>query len=286
MSIRTIFNIAQRGHVPVFQFNFSDVSQLKGIINGMKKFKKPFILGTSEGESRFLGLDFVVAMKKEIEKELGFPVILNLDHGKSFDYLKKAINAGYQMVHFDGSSLPFKENIKITKKVVRYAKRKRVLVEGEIGLLRGGSGFHQEIAKVELGDMTSPEEAKRFIKETNIDALAPVFGNIHGVYKKMPSLDLERLSMIKRRVGKRVFLVLHGGSGIPSYQVKEAVKRGIVKININTEIRIAWRRALDKILKEKLREVTPYKLMPSVVRAVEKIIDRKMRLFYKDYSRF
>ena len=281
MNIKKIFKTAQAKHLPIFQFNFSDLSQLKGIINGAKKFKKPFILGTSEGESNFLGLNFAVAIKKEAEKELGFPVILNLDHGKSFDHLKKAIDAGYEMVHFDGSSLPIRENIKITKKVVSYAKKKGILVEGELGFLRGTSEMHREMAKIEVKDMTSPREAQLFVKEAGVDALAPVFGNIHGIYKKMPSLDLKRLSMIKSRVGKWVFLVLHGGSGIPSSQIKGAVKKGIVKINLNTEIRLAWKKVLEKSLKDNPQEVAPYKLEPQVVKAIEKVIVKKMKLFYK-----
>jgi len=226
-----------------------------------------------------------VATKKEIEKRLGFSVILNLDHGKSFNYLKQAIDSGYQMVHFDGSSLSLKKNIKITKKIIRYARKRKVLVEGEIGFLRGSSEPHKEIAEVKKRDMTLPEEAEMFVRETGIDALAPVFGNIHGTYRRMPLLDLERLSMIKKRIGKRVFLVLHGGSGISSYQLKEAVRRGIVKININTELRITWREKLEKILKENPREVAPYKLMPSIVRSVKKAVERKMKLFYEHYSR-
>lgn len=284
MNIGTIFKNAQKEKLPIFQFNFSDISQLKGIITATRNFKKPFILGTSEGESRFLEFNFVVAMKKEIEKRLNFPVILNLDHGKSFDYLKKAIESGYQMVHFDGSYLSLKENIKITKKIIRYARKRRVLVEGEIGFLRGSSEPHKEKAEVKERDMTTPEEAEIFVRETGVDALAPVFGNIHGTYRKMPLLDLERLSMIQKRIGKRVFLVLHGGSGISSHQLKETVKRGITKININTELRTTWRKQLEKVLKEKPKEVAPYKLMSPIIKSVKKTVERKMRLFYEHYS--
>jgi len=285
MSTKKIFSAAQRRHIPLYQFNFSDLSQLWGIINATKNFKTPFILGTSEGESRFLGLNFTVALKREAEKELGFPIILNLDHGKSLSYIKEAVNAGYDMVHFDGSSLPLKENIEITKKVVGYARKRGIIVEGEVGVVRGSSRFHKGIAKVSKKDMTKPEEAEVFAKETKVDALATVFGNIHGVYEKMESLDLKRLSMIKRRVGERVFLVLHGGSGIPIPQVKSAVKKGIVKININTDIRCAWREALERALRIDPYEVAPSKLMPSVVEAVEKVINKKMKLFNENHSR-
>lgn len=284
MDLRSIFRNAQRSCLPVFQFNFSDVSQLKGILNVTNRFKKPFILGTSEGEGRFLGLRFVVAIKREIEKSIDFPIILNLDHGKSFSFLKKAIDAGYQMVHFDGSSMSLKDNIMTTREVVRYARKKGVLVEGEIGILRGGSRPHRGKAKIQKTDMTLPEEAEKFVRKTGVDALAPVFGNIHGIYKKMPSLDLERLSMIKNRIGKDVFLVLHGGSGLSSLQMKRAVNKGIVKINLNTEIRVAWRTSMERAFKNNRDEVAPYKLMPGVINSVERAIERRIKLFYDYHS--
>lgn len=280
MNLKSIFRNAQRNRLPVFQFNFSDISQLKGILNVTSKFKQPFILGTSEGESQFLGLKFVITMKKEAERVVGSPVISNLDHSKSFTFLKKAIDAGYQMVHFDGSSMSFRDNIRATKKVVRYARKKNVLVEGELGVLRGSSRPHRGKARIQRADMTSPEEAERFVKETGIDALSPVFGNIHGTYNKMPSLDLRRLSMIKNRIGKDVFLVLHGGSGLSSLQMKRAVDKGIVKINVNTEIRIAWRTSMERAFKNYRDEVAPYKLMPGVVNSVERTIEKRIKLFY------
>jgi fructose-bisphosphate aldolase class II len=278
-SIKKIFKNAEINHSAIGQFNFSEISQLKGIIEAAKKAKQPFILGTSEGESKYLGLKIAVSLKKEAERELGFPVILNLDHGKSFEYLKRAIDVGYNMVHFDGSELSLKENIKITKKVVNYAHKRGVLVEGEIGYLRGSSEPHKKVAKIESEDMTKPEEAEIFIENTGVDALAIAIGNIHGIFAKMPNLDFERLSMVKSKVGKRVFLVLHGGSGISEKEIKEAIKRGIVKVNINTEIRISWRKGIEESLKKNPKEVTPYKLMPSVIKEVEKVVERKMKLF-------
>lgn len=274
-----LFKEAQKKKIAIGQFNFSDFSQFKAIIATAKKIKKLFILGTSEKESKFLTLKLAVALRDIAEKELGFPVILNLDHGKSFSYLKEAINAGYDMVHFDGSELPFKENIKQTKKIVYFAKKKGVIVEGELGYLRGSSKVHKEFYKVKKEDMTSPEEAEIFVKKTGINALAVVIGNIHGIYTKMPHLDLKRLFMIKNKVGKKAFLVLHGGSGISERDIKKAIKIGITKININTEIRVAWRKGLEMSLKKDKNEIAPYNIFQESLKEVSKTVEKKIKLF-------
>lgn len=274
-----IFRDAQKKKIAIGQFNFSDISQFKAILSAAKKTKKTFIFGTSESESKFLTPSLAVKLRDIAEKELGFPVILNLDHGKSFSYIKKAIEAGYDMVHFDGSNFSLKTNIKRTKEVVIYAKKKGVIIEGELGYLRGGSFLHKNYAKIKKEDLTSPDEADFFVKETKVDGLAVVIGNIHGVWAKMPHLDLDRLNMIKNKVGARAFLVLHGGSGISKKSIKKAIQKGIRKININTEIRIAWRKGLEKTLNENKKEVIPYKLSPTISKEIEKVVLEKINLF-------
>ena len=274
-----IFKDAQKRKNAIGQFNFSDISQFKAILSAAKKLKKSVILGTSEGESKFLTLSLAARLRNVAEEELGFPVILNLDHGKSVSYVKEAIDAGYDMVHFDGSNLALKDNIKKTKEVVIYAKKRGVITEGEIGYLRGGSSLHRKFAKIKKEDMTSPEEAKLFLKETKVDGLAVVIGNIHGIWAKMPSLDLSRLNMIKRRIGKDAFLVLHGGSGISNSNIKKAINFGIVKININTEIRMAWKKGLEESLKKNKEEVAPYKIYQQPLKEIEKVVAQKIKLF-------
>src|ERR1035437_1604984 len=117
---------AQKEKFAIGQFNFSDFTQMKAILEAAGKLKSPVILGTSEGESKFFGLEEAVALRDVLRKRTGLPVFLNLDHGKTFEYLKEAIDAAYDMVHFDGSKLSFEENVKITKEVVKYAKDKGV----------------------------------------------------------------------------------------------------------------------------------------------------------------
>jgi len=262
------------------QFNFSDLSQLEGIIKAAKTLESPVILGTSEGESRFLGLKQAVALKKAYQSEKGLPVFLNLDHGKSFEYLKKAIEIGYDMVHFDGSKLPLKDNIARTKEVVKYAKRFGVLVEGEVGIIGTDvSKFYEEKFVLKPEDLTNPEEVTQYIKETGVDCLAISIGNFHGVSAGgNPRLNLERLKEIKK-LAKDSFLVLHGGSGILDEDLKNAIKSGIVKININTELRLAYTKTLKESLQKHPKEITPYKYLPEAIKAVQKVVEEKVALF-------
>src|SRR3989344_3024412 len=132
-NLKYYLNKAYKEKWAVGQFNFSDFSQVKGIVQAAQNLRTPIILGTSEGESKFVGLQEAVAIRNVLRKETGLPIFLNLDHGKSPEYLKEAILAGYDMVHFDGSKLPLEENIKITKKVVSFAKTRGIVVEGEVG---------------------------------------------------------------------------------------------------------------------------------------------------------
>ncbi len=271
---------AKKGKWAMGQFNFSDLSQLEGIIEAAKTLKSPLILGTSEGESRFLGLKQAVALKKSYQSEVELPIFLNLDHGKSFEYLKKAIEIGYDMVHFDGSKLSLKDNIAITKEVVKYAKKFGVLVEGEVGIIgTDTSKFYEEKFVLKPEDLTNPGQAEQYIKETGVDCLAISIGNFHGVSAEgNPRLNLERLKEIKKLV-KDSFLVLHGGSGTFDRDLKNAIKLGIVKININTELRLAYTKTLKESLEKNPKEITPYKYLPKAIKAVQKVVEEKIKLF-------
>jgi len=283
-NIKYYLENAQKG-VPsgswaIGQFNFSDFTQMKGIVNKAIELKSPIILGTSEGESRFFGLQEAVAIRDVLRKKTGLPIFLNLDHGKSFEYLKEAIDAGYDMVHFDGSKLSLDENIKITKQVVKYARRRGVLVEGEIGILgTESSTIYLEKFEIKEENLTKPEEALKYLKETKVDLLAVSIGNFHGIEVSGidPNLRLDILKFIKEKTGDCP-LVLHGGSGTTEDDIKEAIKNGITKININTELRVAFsgnlRRALSNV-----EEVTPYKYLIEAQKSVEKVVGLKIVLF-------
>ena len=277
-NLRNYFKKAEKEGWAIGHFNISNLETLKAIFQAAKNLKSPVIIGTSESESGFLGMKQAAALVKSLREENNFPIFLNLDHGKNFLYIKKAVDAGYDMVHFDGSSLPLKKNIKIAKKVVAYAKDKKVLVEGEVGVISGSSTILKKALKIRERDLTNPEEAEVFLKETKVNVLAVNVGTFHGMKAsgKNPRIDLERLKEIKKKIGDTP-LVLHGGSGTPKQDIKKAVKIGISDIHINTELRVAFTGSLRKVLKG--GEIVPYKYMPEVIEKVQKIVEEKIKLF-------
>lgn len=280
-NLKNYFEKAQWGKFAVPQFNFSDFSQMKAIVNKCAELKSPVILGTSEGESRFFGLEEAVALRNVLRKKTGLPIFLNLDHGKSFDYLKLAMDAGYDMVHFDGSKLLFQENVKITKEVVNYAKWRGILVEGEVGRIgTDSSTMYSQKFEIKEEDLTKPDEALKFLKQTKADLLAVSIGNFHGIEISGidPNLRIDLLAKIREKT-KDKFLTLHGGSGTPEDDLKEAIKLGIVKININTEVRLAFTGNLRRFLDNNKEEIVPYKYLPEAMNSVEKVVARKINLF-------
>ena len=284
-----ILKSAQLNHYAIGAFNACNLELIKAIVTSAYKLKSFVIIATSEKESEFIGMKKIRKIIDVWQEELNIPIILHLDHGHSLEKIKQAINSGYDSVHFDGSNLDFKDNIKMTKKVVDYVKRKnpKIIVEGELGYLRGSSELHSKI-EIKEEDLTDPDQALEFIEKTGVDSLAVAIGNIHGIIKKSnsssleyknPHLYLSRLKQIKEKVKNKVFLVLHGGSGTPESDIKKSIDLGIVKVNINTEIRSAFSNTLRKVLKEKKNEIVPYKIMPDVIEAVEKVVTKKIKLF-------
>lgn len=260
------------------QFNFSTADQLRGIVQGAAAQKAPLLAGTSEGDSGFVGKAQAVALVESYREETKLPIFLNFDHGKSLESVKEAMEAGYDAVHFDGSSFPFKENIKLTKKVVALAKKHGIsVVEGEYAEIPGRhSTFHKGKApRLGKDSFTNPEEAREFVQKTGVTSLAVLIGTVHGVYKKNPRLDIELLREIKKRVMS--FMVLHGGSGTPKADLLSAVKSGVVKVNVSTELRAAFTNTLRTALLKDKEEVTPYKVLPPAVEAVRKAVEEKIQ---------
>jgi len=284
-SPKETLKLAQQNKYAIGAFNFSTAEVLKAIVTGAKELNSPIIAATSENEAEFFGMREATALVDAWRHGSKLPIILNLDHGKSLSSIKKAIAAGYNAIHFDGSGLSYEENLKQTKAVVDYAREvektfdRQIIVEGELGYLRGDSSLHNEALEIKPEDLTKPEQAKEFVEKTGVDSLAIVIGNAHGVFSAgQEKLDLERLAQIKKAVGD-TFLVLHGGSGIPEGDVKKAVELGIVKVNINTELRVAYKEGLAKELKDKPTETTPYKILEQSIENVKKIVLEKIFIF-------
>jgi len=284
--MKEILKKAQREKYAIGSFNFSTAEVLKAIVAAAEELNSPIIVSTSENESEFIGLPEAAALTGAWRHGTKLPIILNLDHGKSLESVKKAVEAGYNAVHFDGSALSYDENIVQTKAVVSYVRDveekydRQIIVEGELGYLRGSSSVHKEALEIKQEDLTSPEQAKDFVEKTGVDSLAVVIGNAHGVFAKgEEKLNLERLAQIKNTIGESVFLVLHGGSGIPADDVKKAIELGIVKVNVNTELRMAYQEGLVEELKEKPAETTPYKILETSFEGVKKVVAEKIKLF-------
>lgn len=281
-----ILKKAQAGHYAVGSFNFSTAEILKAIVAAAQELKSPIIVSTSEGEAGFIGMREAAALVEAWRHATKLPIILNLDHGKSLAAVKEAVGAGYNAVHFDGSGLEYEQNVSRTNEAVKYVRGisrqmdKDIIVEGELGYLRGSSSLHSEKLEIKPNDLTSPEQALDFIERTGVDSLAVVIGNAHGVFAAgEEKLYLDRLAEINKIVGDKVFLVLHGGSGIGAEDIKKAVETGIVKINVNTELRLAYKKGIDQELKESPQETTPYKILEHSFEEVKKVVTEKIKIF-------
>ena len=279
MDLKGYFAKAMRERWAVGHFNFSTADQLKAIVEAAAEVKSPVMVGTSEGEAKFIGYDQAVALVRSYQNE-GHPVFLNADHHKSWETAKTAIDAGYDTVLIDASRLPYGENIAVTKKVVDYAKsvNQEIAVEGELGYLKGESRI-QEKVKISPEDYTKLEEAREFVNQTGIERLAIAFGNIHGiVMEQTEKLDFELLKKITAAVPGTA-LVLHGGSGLPAEDVKRAIEYGITNVHINTDLRLVYHEALAHELDREPEQTTPYKYLTPSFEAMRDLVKQKLELF-------
>lgn len=270
--------------VAVGHFNVSNVEMVWGVFRAARALELPVIIGVSEGERDFIGVRQAVALIKSLREEYDYPIFINADHTYSEQRVAEAVDAGFDAVIFDGVSMPFEENLKVTKKCVDYARSKNpeMIVEGELGFIGKSSKVWEAIPEgVKITDeyLTKPEEAARFVKETGVDLLAPAVGNIHGMLNggKDPALNLARVREI--REATKIPLVLHGASGNSDQDVRGAIEAGAVIVHVSTEIRVAYRRALGLALQEDPDEVAPYKYLKSTVGAVSKVVTEKLKVF-------
>ena len=270
--------------VAIGHFNISDLAGLKGIFEAARELGLPIIIGASEGERDFIGVKQCAALIKSLRETYDYPIYLNADHTHSLEKVKEAVEAGFDAIIFDGSKLPFEENIRQTKEAVAEIKKINpgILVEGEVGYIGSGSVILKNVpagAAVKKEDLTKPEDAKRFVEETGVDLFSPAVGNLHGMFADAPNPDLavDLIAQIKEAV--KIPLVLHGGSGIKDADFTSAIQAGINIIHINTEIRLAWRKGIETALKQNLEEIVPYKLLPGAIAEVKKVVSQRLRLF-------
>lgn len=282
-SLREYIKEAWEKGVAIGHFNISNLEGLHGIYNAAKKLNLPVIIGVSEGEESFVGLTEVVALVRAIRERDNYPIFLNADHHASFERVKACIDSGFDMVIIDGAHLPYEENVALTKKCVDYAREilsntgREVLVEAELGYIGSGSNIKDSIPEG-AGILTSPEEAKRFADDTGIDLLAPSIGSVHGLIKSgKPHIDAEVTKKIKEITN--LPLVLHGGSGLRDEDFVNAIKAGVNIVHINSEIRLAWRQAVEEFIKNNPEEINPTKILKPAIDKIETIVESRLKLF-------
>ncbi len=278
-TLRECIKEAGEKGVAVGHFNISNLEALHGIYNAAKKLNVPVIIGLSEGEEKFVGTEEGVALVKALREKENYPIFLNADHHSSFESVKKCIDAGFDAVIIDGAKLTFPENVKVTKQCVDYARTvgRDVIVEAELGYIGSGSDIKDKIPEG-AGVLTKVEDAKNFVEATGVDMFAPSVGSIHGLIKTgKPHINAELVAEIKQAVG--IPLVLHGGSGLRDEDFTNAIKAGISVVHINSEIRLAYRDAVERAIDANKVEINPSKLLTPAVEAIEQIVEARLKLF-------
>jgi len=277
--IKEIIKKAQRGKYAVGAFNVNNLEMVLAVIRAAEKAQSPAIIQMTEGAIEYAGLEELVALIKAAAGETRVPLAIHLDHGHSPELIKKCVQIGFSSVMIDASAYPYQKNVHLTKNIVKLAHAKGVWVQAELGRLEG----LEDWVKVGQGEgfFTVPADAKRFARETGINVLAVAIGNYHGVQKvlenKVLKLDLKRLARIAKIVS--VPLVLHGASGFPGSQIRQAIKLGIRIINIDSDLRIAFIKAEKGFLQKNKDVFDPRKILTPAIEAMQDTIIKKMKMF-------
>lgn len=302
---RPLLQRALRGRYAIGAFNVNNLELLQGILLGAAMARTPVIVQTSEGAIQYAGMDMLIAMIHIAAKHHPGPVVLHLDHGKDLKIVKRAIDSGYTSVMYDGSSLPYAENVRNAARVVKWAHVKGIAVEAELGAIRGVEDF-VSVSEREA-TFTNPEQALDFVERTACDSLAISIGTAHGAHKARGEvrLDIARLRRIHALLPKTP-LVLHGASsvpddlvgetkmycsmlgdcqrlegakGIPDDQIRKAIQFGVTKINTDTDLRIAFTAAVREVLVEDKQVYDPRKLLTPARDKVAAVVEQRIRVF-------
>ena len=279
VSAKEMLQKAKAGHYAVGQFNINNLEWTKAILLTAEECKSPVILGVSEGAGKYMtGYKTVVGMVNGMLEELNItvPVALHLDHG-SYEGAKKCIEAGFSSIMFDGSHLPFEENVEKTKELVAICNEKGMSIEAEVGSIGG-----EEDGVVGMGECADPQECKA-IADLGVTMLAAGIGNIHGNYpENWAVLQFDVLDDIQKLTGEMP-LVLHGGTGIPEDMIKKAISLGVSKINVNTECQISFAEATRKYIEAgkdlEGKGFDPRKLLAPGAEAIKATVKEKMEIF-------
>ena len=272
VNLEYVLKIAEEKNCAIGSFNTPNLENMIAVISAAEELNVPVIIMHAQCHEEYAPLDIVGPIMLLMAKKAKVPVCVHLDHCEDLDYLKRAIDIGFTSVMLDASSLPYDENVKMTKEAVRLAHPKNISVEAEIGVLGGREAGNQKpLTKEEM--YTDPDLAKKFVNDTNIDALACSFGTAHGIYKVKPELDFDRIQRINKLCN--LPLVMHGGSGVSSEDYVKAIKCGVRKINYYSYMSREGVYAAREILKKDItfyHELASYatsKMKEDVIRALK-----------------
>ncbi|NPV79279.1 MAG: ketose-bisphosphate aldolase [Firmicutes bacterium] len=271
---KEVLKAAQAGGYAVGAFNANNLEYVQAIIEAAEEEQAPVILQASQGAIKYAGLEQIVGMVKVAAEAVSVPVVLHLDHGTDYAQNVRCLRAGFTSLMFDGSALPFEENVKITSKITEMAHACGIPVEAELGKVpQAGDVSFEELKAL----MTDPEEAKKFVELTGVDSLAVSVGSIHRMKIQEARLDIDRIKKIKELTG--IPLVLHGASGVTDEGYRLGIPAGICKINIATELNKAFTRGVKEAMEKNPNEVDPRKALTRAKDLVKEVVKAKMRLF-------
>ncbi|MCD8033917.1 MAG: class II fructose-bisphosphate aldolase [Alistipes sp.] len=268
MRVQDFLKSCQREHKAVLATNFYNFETLTAVLRAASAVGAPVMLQLTRSSIDYLGLKEAVGMARQGLADYGLEGWVHLDHGDSAELAAQCLDAGFDSVMIDGSERPLEENIALTQRVVEMARPYGANVEAELG-------YVAKLGQTQGGGFTTPEDAARFVAATGVDALAVAIGSAHGFYKQPPKLDIERLKAI--HAATDVVLVLHGSSGIPHPMVQEAIANGIAKVNLATEIKDTFMRALKQRLADS-DEIDLRKVFPKAVAPVVALLEEKYRM--------
>lgn len=280
---RELMKRSREEHFAVGAFNIDNQETLKGICKAAQKTNSPVLVEVSDGEVKAIGLENLRCLVDNYKVEYGIEMYINLDHSPSVEAAKAGIDAGFEFIHIDLSQAKHdashEEIVNATKTVVDYATFTGALVESEPHYFGGSSNVHEEAIDYEEIKKTfsTPEGAREFVEATGIDTFAAAVGNLHGSYPVPKELDLELLRRVRESIGCQISL--HGGSGTPGHFFEEAAKIGVSKININSDMRKAFRTTLEKQLQENPHEYAVMKLMEAVIESIAGVVEEKITTF-------
>lgn len=264
---------AQKGGYAVGAFNVENMEMVQAVVAAAEELRSPVIMQTTPSTVKYANLNYFYENVKVAAQEASVPVVIHLDHGNSFELAMQAYRTGYTSIMIDGSHEGFEDNIALTSAVVKACHPGEVPIEAELGKV---GGKEDDLDGGEGDPYTNPQEAAEFVERTGIDSLAVAIGTAHGVYKGVPKLDFSRLSEIRKAVS--IPLVLHGTSGVPDEDVAECIKRGICKVNYATDLRIAFTKGINQVLKGNPDTIDPKKYNAKGREEVRKYVMHKMKI--------